>query len=55
MRKTKLTSAEGVEQDVNVILETEFIDACTWRRRGRFNIHSPQADKRISGNVDLPN
>jgi hypothetical protein len=35
------TAAEGVEQDVNVILETEFVDAGAWRRRGRFNVHSP--------------
>jgi hypothetical protein len=39
--KQLVTSAEGVEQNVNVILESEFIDACTGRRCGRFNIHSP--------------
>lgn len=39
--KNAQTSTEGVEQDVNVILETEFVDAGAWCRRGRFNVHSP--------------
>jgi hypothetical protein len=42
-RKTQ-TSAEGVEQDVNVILETEFVDTGAGRRRGGFNGHTPKSD-----------
>lgn len=51
--KKQQTSAERVEKDVNVILETEFIDARTGRSRGRFNSYSPQTDQRVGRNVNL--
>jgi ribosomal protein L3 len=42
--KNAQTSTEGVEQDVNVILETEFVDTGAWSRGGGFNGHTPKSD-----------
>ena len=40
----RIVSAEWIKQDVNVVFETEFIDARSGSSRSRFNSYSPQTD-----------
>lgn len=51
--KVGSTSAEGVEKDVDVILEAELVNTSAWSGGRRLNVDTPQSDQRVGRDVDL--